>query len=71
MAGEIAAHGDFGAVDPVYPRIAPRPAAQDLDFQTGNETQVHQMFGNRRSQLKVGKDGAFADAQISQSAGQG
>jgi hypothetical protein len=29
------------------------------------------MFGNRRSQLKVGKDGAFADAQISQSAGPG
>ena len=66
VAGEIAAHGNFGSVHAVHAGIATGAAAQHLHYQAGNETQVHEMFGNGRGNFQFGENGALADPQIGQ-----
>ena len=66
VPGELAAYGHFRPFDPIDPGIASRAAAFNGDFETGNKSQVHQVFGDRMVQLEVLHDGAFAYLQIGQ-----
>src|SRR5271165_3036021 len=68
MLGKVAAHGNFGAVDAIDARIATRAAAQHLDHEAGNETEVHEVLGDGGRQLQVGEYGAFSDREIGQHA---
>ena len=69
VARHIAAHGNFGPLDAVHPRIAAGAAARDRDFQTGHETEIHEMLRHRRRQLQFSENGALSDVEIGQRAG--
>ena len=64
VPGEVAAHGYFGPFDAIDAGIATGAAACDCDFQTGDEPQVHQVFGDRMIEFQVVHDGALAYLQI-------
>src|SRR5271166_765609 len=68
VARNVAAHGHFSSLDAVHAGIAAGAAARDSDFETGHETEIHEMLRHRRRQLEFGQNSAFADPQIGQRA---
>ena len=62
VAGQVAAHGNFGPFHAVNAGIATRTGACDRDFQAGHEAQVHEVLRHGRGEFHVAQDGALADA---------
>ena len=55
-AGDIAAQGNFDAVDAVDTGITTGAAASGDNFNPRNEAEVHQMIGNARGEIEMLED---------------
>jgi hypothetical protein len=70
-AGDIAAQGNFDAIDAVDTRISTGTTAGSNNFNARNEAKVHQVIGNARGEIKLFEDCAVTLLEISESGNPG
>jgi hypothetical protein len=66
-AGNVTAKSYFDTVDAVDARISTRATARSDNFDTGNETKVHQMIRNPRRQVELLQDSVLTFFEVGKS----